>query len=98
LPHVWSPEGRVIQDRIPTTGFTLLRLNRRHDLAALRSAFEAHQVPLTELDIDAEPARAVYERDLLLLRPDLHVVWRGNEPPRDPMELAAVATGHHPGL
>jgi hypothetical protein len=50
------------------------------------------------LDIDAEPARAVYERDLLLLRPDLHVVWRGNEPPRDPMELAAVATGHHPGL
>ena len=98
LPHVWSPEGRAIQDRIPTTGFTLLRLNSLHDLAGLRSAFAAYQVPLTELDIEAEPARAVYERDLLLLRPDLHVVWRGNEPPQDPMELAAVATGYHPGL
>src|SRR6202012_3196088 len=28
LPHVWLPDGRAIQDCIPTAGFTLLRLNR----------------------------------------------------------------------
>ena len=33
-------------------------------------------------------------RDLLLARPDLHVVWRGDQPPADPQRVAAVATGH----
>jgi hypothetical protein len=51
-------------------------------------------VKLTVLDIASETARAVYERDLILLRPDMHVVWRGNEPPEDSATLARVATGH----
>ncbi len=38
--------------------------------------------------------RDIYGRDLLLLRPDLHVAWRGNAPPGEPRELAARATGH----
>jgi hypothetical protein len=29
----------------------------------------------------------------LLVRPDLHVVWRGTEPVTDPDALAALATG-----
>jgi len=28
------------------------------------------------------------------LRPDLHVVWRANQPPADAAKLAALATGH----
>ena len=31
--------------------------------------------------------------DLVLLRPDLHVVWRGNRLSEDPGRIAAVATG-----
>ena len=31
---------------------------------------------------------------LLLIRPDMHVAWRGNAPPEDPRALAAMATGH----
>jgi hypothetical protein len=38
--------------------------------------------------------RQVYGHDLLLLRPDLHVVWRGNRPPEDPGNVAATATGY----
>jgi len=38
--------------------------------------------------------RDIYGYDLLLLRPDLHVVWRGNRLPDDPAMLAALATGH----
>jgi len=38
---------------------------------------------------------AIYGYDLLLLRSDLHVVWRGNRPLDNPAELAAIATGHH---
>jgi hypothetical protein len=42
---------------------------------------------------DAAP-RDVYGHDLLLLRPDLHVAWRGNALPPEPERLAAMATGH----
>ena len=39
-------------------------------------------------------ARAIYGFDYILLRPDLHVVWRGNRLPEQPAKLAAIATGH----
>jgi hypothetical protein len=94
LPHVWLDDGAPIQDRIPNEGYTLLCLNGRHDTAALEKAFRARGVPFGVLNITSEPARAVYERDLILLRPDMHVVWRGNNPPEDPVDLAALVTGH----
>ena len=46
------------------------------------------------LYLPGDEARAIYGRDLVLVRPDLHVVWRGNAPPEDAVRLAAVATGH----
>ncbi|SDR43752.1 2-polyprenyl-6-methoxyphenol hydroxylase [Rhizobiales bacterium GAS113] len=94
LPHVWLDDGRPIQDRISNTGYTLLCLNDRHETAGLQNAFRARAVPFDVLRIASEPARAIYERDLILLRPDMHVVWRGNSPPEDPVDLAALASGH----
>ena len=43
---------------------------------------------------DCKRARELYACDLLLVRPDLHVAWRGNSLPPDATELAAIATGH----
>jgi len=94
LPHAWLPDGTAIQDRIPTTGYTLVRLNPKQDIGALVAAFQAHRAPLTVLDVSEQSMHALYERDLLLLRPDMHVVWRGNQLPGIPHELVAVATGH----
>jgi 2-polyprenyl-6-methoxyphenol hydroxylase-like FAD-dependent oxidoreductase len=95
LPHVWLKDGSPIQDRLPTDGYTILRLGKSvADLSALAKAIGAYGAKVTSLDIRDEPARAVYGYDLLLLRPDLHVVWRGNAPPDNPQELAAIATGH----
>jgi hypothetical protein len=48
--------------------------------------------PFAGLTIDDETPRQVYGFDLLLLRPDLHVVWRGNEV-GDAQALAALALG-----
>jgi hypothetical protein len=43
-------------------------------------------------------AEPVYEgHRLLLVRPDLHVVWRGHGRLPDPGTLAALATGHGGG-
>ena len=43
---------------------------------------------------DPSLSRDVYGYDLLLLRPDMHVAWRGNALPAEPAALAAMATGH----
>jgi 2-polyprenyl-6-methoxyphenol hydroxylase-like FAD-dependent oxidoreductase len=96
LPHAWL-DGIAVQDLIPKDGYTLLRMNPQHDTAPLRAAFEARGAPFTVLDLPERPVRAIYERDLLLLRPDMHVVWRDNRMPEDPNELVAVATGHGRG-
>ena len=50
-------------------------------------------MPLTLLDIPDPDIRALYGRDLALIRPDQHVAWRGNAPPSDPDRLMAQVIG-----
>jgi 2-polyprenyl-6-methoxyphenol hydroxylase-like FAD-dependent oxidoreductase len=93
LPHVWLDDGTALHDRLGD-GYTLLRLDgARADTAALERSLRATGAPLDVLDIEDDAARAVYGHDLLLLRPDLHVAWRGNRPPDEPDRLAAMVTG-----
>jgi len=94
LPHVWLNEGRSVHDIIGE-GYTLLRLGgSTADASGIERAIRELHAPFEMLTIDEERPRDVYGYDLILLRPDLHVVWRGNTPPGDPAQLAAVATGH----
>jgi hypothetical protein len=53
----------------------------------------ASGAPFVRLEIPDQPAREIYGSDLILLRPDMHVVWRGNRLPADAGEIAAIATG-----
>jgi 2-polyprenyl-6-methoxyphenol hydroxylase-like FAD-dependent oxidoreductase len=94
LPHVWLDDGSAMQDCIGR-GYTLLRLGgTQADASALERAFRDVRAPFGILDVPDETPRAIYGHDLLLVRPDLHVVWRGNRLPDDPARLAAVATGY----
>lgn len=75
LPHVWLDDGTAVQDRLPRDGYVLLRLgDTKQDTSALDVAFRAHGAPLTTLDIPDRIAREIYEHDLILLRPDMHIV------------------------
>jgi 2-polyprenyl-6-methoxyphenol hydroxylase-like FAD-dependent oxidoreductase len=96
LPHVWLADGTAMQDRIGYGhGYTLLRLgSTQASTESLQRTFAALGAPLQVLDIPDAAPRDIYRRDLLLLRPDLHVAWRGNEAPREPEQLARVVTGH----
>jgi hypothetical protein len=95
LPHTWLDDGRAVQDCIGD-GYTLLRLGgSRADTSQLAAAFRQIGAPFATLDLAGPVAREVYGYDQILVRPDLHVVWRGNTPPDDPEGLAAMATGHH---
>jgi 2-polyprenyl-6-methoxyphenol hydroxylase-like FAD-dependent oxidoreductase len=94
LPHVWLDEGSAMQDCIPD-GYTVLRLGgTRADAGGLAAALRARGAPVTVLDVPDKTAREIYAYDLVLVRPDLHVVWRGNAAPEDPARIAALATGH----
>ncbi len=94
LPHVWLADGAAMQDRI-ADGFAILKLGGgKADARGLERAIAARGAPIAVLDVPDEVAREVYGCDLILVRPDLHVVWRGNAAPDDPARVAAVATGH----
>jgi 2-polyprenyl-6-methoxyphenol hydroxylase-like FAD-dependent oxidoreductase len=96
LPHAWLADGTAMQDRLGNKlSYTLLRLgNTPADTTGLQRAFAALGAPLQTLDIPDDAPRAVYGYDLLLLRPDMHVVWRGNAAPEDAEKLAKMATGN----
>jgi len=93
LPHVWLGDGVALHDRLGP-GYTLLRLGgTQADTSTLEQAIREIHAPLEVLDVASERARELYQYDLLLVRPDLHVVWRGNELPQDAGKIAKVATG-----
>ncbi|HEV7886665.1 MAG TPA: FAD-dependent monooxygenase [Acidimicrobiales bacterium] len=96
LPNMWLSDGRAVQD-VAGDGYTLLRLSpAAPSTEALEEALRSYGAPLEVLDLDEPRLREVYGRDLLLLRPDLHVAWRGDAPPADPAaaDIAAKVTGH----
>ncbi len=94
LPHVWRDDGTPMQDHIPD-GYIILKLGRtRADAGGLEKAIRSRGAPVSVLDVPDRIAREIYGYDLILVRPDMHVVWRGNAAPEDAAELAAIATGH----
>jgi 2-polyprenyl-6-methoxyphenol hydroxylase-like FAD-dependent oxidoreductase len=92
LPHMWLTDGSAIQDRLRSDRYTLIDVAGRHDAGPLLAAFEALGAPLDVLVIPDAALRAVYERDLVLVRPDMHVAWRGDRLPRAADDLAARVT------
>ena len=92
IPHMWLDDGQALQD-ILGDDYTLLDLKGDADTAALEAAFRARGAPLSVVRRNEPRVRGVYGASLFLLRPDLHIVWRGDRAPTDPAGLAALATG-----
>jgi 2-polyprenyl-6-methoxyphenol hydroxylase-like FAD-dependent oxidoreductase len=98
LPHVWLKDGTSLHYHLGL-GYTLLRLGgTRVDTSNLERALQATGAPLDVLDIHDDIARDIFGYDLLLVRPDLHIVWRGNQPPENAGAIASVAVGNPSGV
>lgn len=92
VPHVWLDDGRALLDLLGPW-YTVLSLGGA-PTKTLGKALHELGVPFMVLFVPDAGVRAVYERDLLLVRPDGHVAWRGDDAPADPELVARVATGH----
>jgi hypothetical protein len=91
-PHLWLADGRSLYDALGP-GYTLIRFDPNVQVAALTEAAARRGVPLAVLDVSEPDALALYARKLVLVRPDQHVAWRGNEEPPAPMELIDIVRG-----
>jgi 2-polyprenyl-6-methoxyphenol hydroxylase-like FAD-dependent oxidoreductase len=95
LPHVWLGDGRSLYDLLGP-GYTLIRLDPSLSVSGLTAAAARRGVPFSVLDLDLAEAQALYGRKLLLVRPDQHVAWRGDQAPAAPLELIDLVRGASP--
>jgi 2-polyprenyl-6-methoxyphenol hydroxylase-like FAD-dependent oxidoreductase len=92
LPHVWLGDGIALHDELGA-GFSVLHLGDV-DVDPLVQALRRRGAPVDVRRVDDPDVRRVYEADALLVRPDLHVAWRGHGEVDAPELVAATATGH----
>lgn len=96
LPHIWLSNGEAVQD-LAGAGFTLFDWSGSADVSAWVAAFKARGVPLSVVARDEVRGRTVHGASLVLVRPDLHVAWRG-ETAADPERLLDLVTGRLMGV
>jgi 2-polyprenyl-6-methoxyphenol hydroxylase-like FAD-dependent oxidoreductase len=78
-PHAWLADGRSILDLFGD-GFVLMCFaGAREGAAPLVRAAERRGVPLRAVAIDDPAVAALYGAALVLVRPDAHVAWRGDD-------------------
>ena len=91
-PHAWLPDGRSLLD-VFGKGYVLLRFDPAVKVDALRAAAEVRAVPLTVFDCEETSIAGLYERKLVLVRPDAHIVWRADQLPEDSLALIDTVRG-----
>ncbi|HKT04818.1 MAG TPA: FAD-dependent monooxygenase [Rugosimonospora sp.] len=91
-PAVRLTGGGQLFDRLGP-GFTLVDLSGKGTGAPLATAAGERAVPVTHLELDDAAVRACWERDLVLVRPDQHVAWRGDAAPEDWTAVLDRVTG-----
>ena len=94
-PHAWLDRGRSTLDLFGR-GFCLLRFAGAPDASALRQVAAQIGMPLTEVFLNDPAIAALYEKKLVLVRPDGHVAWRGDAAPVEPRGLIDTVRGAVP--
>ncbi len=95
LPHRWLAPGVSLYDQL-AADFTLVGDFSRPAGDRLIDAARAERVPLGRLDLRGEDWRERFGAALVLVRPDQHVAWRGDDTD-DAVGVIRRAVGYPPG-
>jgi 2-polyprenyl-6-methoxyphenol hydroxylase-like FAD-dependent oxidoreductase len=85
-PHAWLSDGRSLLDGLGPA-YTLVRFDPSIDVTPLVGAAAQWRVPLALLDVDRSRATPSPLENLLIVRPDTHIAWRGDAVPDEPHRL-----------
>ena len=91
-PHVWLEPGRSTLDLFDGSSYVLVALPGAPGSEALAAVASARNIPLQRAEVN-ERARALYQKPLVLVRPDGTVCWRGDRLPEDVAGLWDVVAG-----
>ncbi len=98
FPHLWmdppGPNRRSVFDQLGR-GFTLIRIG---DAAPGPEAFQVAssklRMPMKVITLPQSPALDLYQRRLIVVRPDQHIAWRGDAVPDDVQGLLSTVAGY----
>ncbi len=79
-PHCWLAERQSTLDLFGKS-FALVTFPtaQQRSVEAIRREFSTHGIPLEVIPLQSDEAAQLYEQPMVLIRPDGHVAWRGNE-------------------
>jgi 2-polyprenyl-6-methoxyphenol hydroxylase-like FAD-dependent oxidoreductase len=93
LPHAWLDDEESVHDLLGD-GLTLLILGGTAEPAhVFTAAARERAVPLMVVDLRRHGLRDRYGCDLLLVRPDQHVAWTGDQAPEKPLAVLDLVRG-----
>ncbi|MEM1155537.1 MAG: FAD-dependent monooxygenase [Pseudomonadota bacterium] len=87
-PNLFLQDGAPLYDKFGR-GFTLLNFSDAQ-CDQLMAAAQAVGMPLALLDVSEPDAAAMYGCNLVLVRPDQHVAWRGDAQPESLEDAQAI--------
>ncbi len=92
-PHAWLADGRSTLDLFGR-GFTLLGFGADQDAATpLLDAARQRRVPIAFASLHEPQIAVLYQRRFVLVRPDGHVAWRGDDMPEHPLQVIDAVRG-----
>ncbi len=92
-PHAWISKGRSTLDLFGDE-FVLLHFGQDPlETSGIVEAARASKMPFRVVKISDTKVADLYERRFVLVRPDGHVAWRGDNPPNDPTEILNIVRG-----
>lgn len=90
-PNVVLDDGSTLYDRFGPE-FTLVDATDGDTARLVLEAAAQIPVPLAHVRLEEPQLRELYDHQLVLIRPDLHIAWRGTHP-KDPAAIIDLARG-----